>query len=56
MTQELGTLPEFETAMDEATYSASRIPRFLRQIALLMQVIARIARVAHPLLVRTSCG
>ncbi|KAL1514588.1 hypothetical protein AB1Y20_003682 [Prymnesium parvum] len=35
--QELGTLPEFEHAMDEKQFLESRIPRFLKQIGLLMQ-------------------
>ena len=37
VTQELGSLPEFEQPMDDKAYHESRIPRFLKQIALLMQ-------------------
>ena len=35
--QELSAIPEMERTMDLATYEASRVPRILRQLSLLMQ-------------------
>ena len=35
--QELAVLPEFEKAVEFAAYEASRVPRVLKQLALLMQ-------------------
>ena len=35
--QELGALPEFEKAIDQASYEQTKLPRILKQIALVMQ-------------------